>query len=358
VSRLAVSVGIASLLACAREAAPPGAPADRPAPPPRAVVDPSLRARIVERRALVFTAPAAAELDRGDHVRAASGLAWLGDRLAIVQDDTSFVAVREPDGALSSVTLPAAADGRRRFESRRGNKNDKLDLESSLVIDGRLVAFGSGSLPPREVVVTLDPSAPQPVRVIDAAALYGRVRAALARDGEPWMRQVELNLEGAIVDGDRLRLFHRGNGAPAGVSAPADAVIDLERAGFVAWLDGGPAPPVRGVTWFDLGAAGAVRYGFTDATVLADGRVLFLASAEASPSAVEDGAVAGTRLGVLDEGGARTADLVTAEGAIAAVKGEGLVAIPGHRERVYVVLDLDDPDLPSELCTVELSGPW
>jgi hypothetical protein len=323
----------------------------------RAAVDPALRARIVTRIPLVYAAPVAAELDRGDHVRAASGLAWLDGRLAIVQDDTSFVAFRDGAGTVSSLALPAAKDGRRRFESRRGNKNDKLDLESCLVVDGRLIAFGSGSLPVREVVVVVD-GVGGPVRVVPAAALHGAVRAALARDGAAWQREVELNLEGAVIQGDRLRLFHRGNGAPAGVAVPVDAVVDVSAAGFLAWLDGGDAPAVLAVTWFHLGVAGSVRYGFTDAHALDDGRLLFLASAEDSPNAVDDGQVHGTRIGILDGSGVRTADLLDSDGHVAAVKGEGIVSIPGQPDRVYVALDVDDPDRPSELCTVELSGPW
>jgi hypothetical protein len=355
---------LAALAGCAREAAPP-------LPPPaaaagtmgavatelRAVVDPALRARIVARRPLVYGAPVAAELDRGDHVRAASGLAWLDDRLAIVQDDTSFVAFRDSRGSLTSLALPAAADGRRRFESRRGNKNDKLDLESCLVVDGRLLAFGSGALPVREVVVVVD-GVTGPVRVVAAGPLYAALRAALVRDGAAWMKGAELNLEGAAVVGDRLRFFQRGNGAPSGAAVAVDAAVDVALAGFLAWLDGGPVPPVLGVTWYQLGVAGAVRYGFTDLHALADGRVLFLASAEDSPNAIDDGEVHGTRIGIIDDRGVRTTDLLDADGHIAAVKGEGLVSVPGEPGRVYVVLDLDDPDLPSELCTVELSGPW
>jgi hypothetical protein len=358
------SLVIAAIVAgCARDAAPPLPP--EPAGGTigdvetelRAVVDPALRARIVARTPLVYTAPAAAELDRSDHVRAASGLAWLDGRLAIVQDDTSFVAFRDASGALTSLALPAAADGRRRFESRRGNKNDKLDLESCLVVGGRLLAFGSGSLPQREVVVVVD-GVTGPVRVVAAGPLYAALRTALARDGEAWMQAAELNLEGVAVVDDRLRLFQRGNGAPSGAAVPVDAVLELPLAGFLAWLDGGAVPPVWSVTWFQLGVAGAVRYGFTDVHALPDGRMLFLASAEDSPNAIDDGAVLGTRIGIIDALGVRTTDLLDAEGRVAPVKGEGLVSVPGEPGRVLVALDLDDPDLPSELCTVELSGPW
>jgi hypothetical protein len=209
----------------------------------------------------------------------------------------------------------------------------------------------------REVVVIVD-GVTGPLRVVAAGPLYAALRVALARDGAAWMKAAELNLEGVAVVGDRLRLFQRGNGAPAGAAVAVDAAVDLPLAGFLAFIDGGPVPPVLGVTWFQLGVAGSVRYGFTDVHALPDGRLLFLASAEDSPNAIDDGQVHGTRIGIIDDRGVRTTDLLDADGHVAPVKGEGLVAVPGEPGRVYVALDLDDPDLPSELCTVELSGPW
>ena len=87
--------------------------------------------------------------------------------------------------------------------------------------------------------------------------------------------------------------------------------------------------------------------GFTDVHALADGRMLFLASAEDSPNAIDDGAVHGTRVGILDAHGMRHADLVDAEGKVLPVKRESIAAVPGSPDRVYVVLDSDDPDVPS-----------
>jgi hypothetical protein len=328
-----------------------------------AVADPALRARILERRRLLYDEPAATELDRGDHVRAASGLAWLGDTLAIIQDDTSFVALLRPDGRLGAVALPAGPDGRRRFESRRGNKADKLDLESCVVVPGprgpRLIAFGSGSLPQREVVVVVEGGVGgvgdvgSGVRVVAASELYTAVHTALVREGI-----LALNLEGAVIEGDRLCLFQRGNGAPADAVDPVDAAVELSLGEVLRWLDDrGPVPAARAATWYHLGTIGGVRYGFTDVHAV-DGRALFLAAAEASPNAIDDGAVHGTRIGVLDGCGARFCELLDADGQLAAVKAEGIAAVPGRSDVVYVVLDADDPDLPSELCTVELTGPW
>jgi len=42
----------------------------------------------------------------------ASESAWVGERLAVVQDDANFIALVDPaSGLASSVVLPAGADG-------------------------------------------------------------------------------------------------------------------------------------------------------------------------------------------------------------------------------------------------------
>jgi hypothetical protein len=309
-----------------------------------------LRARIIERRALRYDdAAPVGDDDRPPFVRAASGLAWLGDELAIIQDDAAYLALVDARGRVRSVTLPPGPGGRRRFEKRLGNKNDKLDLEACFALGDRLIAFGSGALPRREVIAVV---ARGDVRVVEAPALYARVRAALGP-------AAVLNLEGACAQGDRLRLFQRGNGAPIGVIDPVDASVDLDLAAFLAWLDGGAAvPEIVDTAWYVLGAVSGVRFGFTDVHAVDAGHAMVLAAAEGSPDAIDDGAVLGARIGVLEGSAARMTDLLAEDGAPAIAKAEGIVLARERGDRALVVLDADDPDLPSELCTVELSGPW
>ena len=90
------------------------------------------------------------------------------------------------------------------FDDTLGNKHEKLDLEACVMLpDGRLVAFGSGSLPAREQLVVW--SGREPPVVVAAAALYARVRAAVPQG------EARLNVEGAVVGGGACKLFHRGN---------------------------------------------------------------------------------------------------------------------------------------------------
>ena len=58
------------------------------------------------------------------------------------------------------------------------------------------------------------------------------------------------------------------------------------------------------------------------------------------------------------KGALRYAPLTDAEGRRTGDKVEGVVAIPGTSDRVFVVIDADDPLRASELCEVQLAGPW
>src|SRR5262245_57603151 len=133
----------------------------------RACHDPALSARVLARRPLLYAAGPEAADDRPAHVRAGSALAWLGGRLAVVQDDANFVALVRPfRGEVSPLPLPAGPGGLRQFDEGRGNKRHKLDLEASAVVPAKggevLLAFGSGSTPARERVLVLGPTGDAP----------------------------------------------------------------------------------------------------------------------------------------------------------------------------------------------------
>jgi hypothetical protein len=324
-------------------------------------LDPALAVRVVSVRELRYTAAAAPDDDRPLHVRAASGLAVVpgpaGGRLAVIQDDASFLAFAAiaPAGEVSAIALPRGPGGRRRFEVALGNKRDKLDLEACVAADGELWAFGSGSSPAREQLAIVGAGAAAAdvtaaVCLIDAAPLYASLRAAVGG---------ALNLEGAALVADELWLLHRGNTGPAD---PGPAIARLPRAAFARWLSaGGPPPPLTSLTRFDLGAIRGVRLGFTDAAALAPaapsgaGRVLYLACAEASPDAIDDGAILGSQLGVIDAAGVRAAPLCHGDRPL---KAEGLALDPRDPRHAWIAIDPDDPDRPAELYEIELLGPW
>jgi hypothetical protein len=305
----------------------------------RARIDPALAVRVLGARELHYRDKAPAGDDRPPHVRAASGLAVVGGRLAVVQDDASFIALVGPAGALS-IALPRGRNGRRRFEDALGNKQDKLDLESCVVIAGELWAFGSGSTPHRERVARVGDE----VRLYGASALYKELRYVIGG---------AINIEGVAAVGDELWLFHRGNTGPQDVG-PAVVRFARERvlAALVAERDECPAP--LGFDLYDLGEIAGTRLGFTDA-IAGGERVFYLAAAERAANAVDDGPVLGSQLGVVRGDEVRCAPL---EMNGAPIKAEGLAFDPQDPHRGWIVIDPDDTEKPAPLLAFELVGPW
>ncbi|MFO0682622.1 MAG: hypothetical protein U0234_11250 [Sandaracinus sp.] len=314
------------------------------------------RARIVARRSLRYADGGDAAAGRPPHVRAASGLAWQeheGARVLVApQDDASFLAVLvPPDGPVSAIALDYAPGGARVFEARAGTKALKLDLECIAAIDGgRAWALGSGSHANRRRIVVLEG---RTHRVVDAGALYDRLAAETRFAG------AELNVEGATRRGDQLLLANRGNGAPREDVPAVDAIAALRLDAMEAFLAGrGPVPAIERVEPYDLGTVEGARLTFTDLATDAHGALWYLASAERSPNAYDDGEVVGAVVGAIDaEGRARHARIVDEQGAPSRGKPEGL-ALAGEiapgRVRAYACLDADDPDTASELVTLEI----
>ena len=307
-----------------------------------------LVARVDERRAATLDELAPLRYERPfgglpPHVRAASALRRFAGRLVVVQDDVSALAVLGENGTAHAVPLPRDASGKRVFDDTPEDKHEKLDLEACVTLpDGRLVAFGSGALPARERLVVWDGRA-APV-VVAAPSFYGEVRAAVTRAG------VRLNVEGAVVRGGKLELYHRGNDARAAGPDSLSAIVEIDCGAFSAWLSGnGRSPQVAGVTTVELGAERGVPFGFTDAVALEDGRVMVLACAEDAADAIADGDVLGCRVGVLDEDGLRMADVRDADGARTRLKLEGIERRPGSSTEFDVAVDVDRPSAPALL---------
>jgi hypothetical protein len=307
-------------------------------------LDRALGAQLGALRPLHFASPDEAA-DLPGHVRAGSALRRWQGRLAVIQDDVHALALIDAaDATARPLLLPRGHAGRRRFGDDLGNKAHKLDLEAGFVLpDGRLVALGSGSTPVRERLVVVAPDGE--VSLQNAATLYAGLRQALLPGS------TDLNLEGATVQGPRLLLFLRGNTDPM-TEESGDACLALEKAAFMAWLDGGATPLPQALTRFDLGRSPAgTRYGITDAAALADGRVALLAVAEASPDALRDGPVSGCRFGWWEaDGRLRLTDIRDQDGSRTQLKLEGLEpATDAPGGDFLVVADVDDPHAPALL---------
>ncbi|HEY5925571.1 MAG TPA: hypothetical protein VIV11_27990 [Kofleriaceae bacterium] len=318
---------------------------------PRAQLDPALSVRVISVRVLRYDAVAPLGDDRPAHVRAASGMAWLGGRLAVIQDDAAFIAY-VGGGEVSALALPRGAGGRRRFEVGLGNKMEKLDLEACVAVPrmepggftptgeaDELWAFGSGSAPAREKIAVIGYA----TRIHDAAPLYRRLREELESD---------VNIEGVALVADALWLFHRGN---TSTDDRGPAVVRLARAELACWLAGeGPVPEIKASERYDLGAVHGWPLGFTDA-VAVGARVFYLAAAEASPNAIDDAGVVASQLGVIDGDTVRACELLI-DGAPA--KAEGLAFDPKQPNHAWLAIDPDDVDAPARLYEIALEGPW
>lgn len=320
--------------------------------PARARVTPVQRAHLTAR----FDARRAATLDElvalryerpaeglPGHVRAASALRRFENRLVIVQDDVRALAVRDSQGSVLPVPLPPHASGARVFDDEARNKREKLDLEACVVLpDGRFVAFGSGSTPARERLVLW--TGREPPAAVDAAAFYGALRAAVVQRGE------RINIEGAVVSGQRLKLFHRGNDRRVAGAMPTNAIAELDGAAFSSWLDGrAPLPLVTRLTTVDLGAERGVPFGFTDAAAVGDDRIVVLACAEDAPDAIADGPVLGCRVGLLAADALTLVDVHDANGRPTTFKLEGIEPRPGSDREFDVAIDVDRASAPALL---------
>lgn len=322
--------------------------------------DPALSVVVLSTTLLHYSEGADPALDRPAHVRAGSGLAQVGSDLALIQDDANFLALIAPgSGKVRAITLPTGAGGVRLFDKGRGNKKEKLDLEAVVAVgqgnDTTLLAFGSGSTGQREQVLMVrrwERGEPE-VQLVDAGSLYFELREL------PGYAPGRLNIEGAVLLEDQVRLFTRGNGKLRHGASPVDATCDLALDELLTYLhapDRSPAPRPSNVVQYDLGTLGGVALSFTDATRWGD-RVIFSAAAEASPDAVEDGAVTGSALGMIDAGGkARWAPILTSQGRLFEGKVEGVAIADKGKGHLWAVVDPDDPEVASLLVRLEVRG--
>ncbi len=298
---------------------------------------PPVRVLVDEVRALRF--------DDGTPVRAASGIAPLGDGWLVAQDDATSAAWRRA-GSVTPVRVLPPVEGHDVFAEAAGTKHLKPDLEVACPaeVDGEpaVLLLGSGSSPRRMrgVLVRLEHGRPV-VQAADLTPLYERVAAVLG------LPMGQLNLEGGSRHGDTVRWYQRGN-LVAGV---ASASVDVPLEDVVAAVLGrtGPAGvPLGEVRRYDLGEVDGVGLAVTDAVALPDGRELLSAAAEDTPNAVDDGPVVATALALVDGGDVLAVARIPEVGdRVHKVEGLALRGVRGGEVHLLAVVDADDPDVPS-----------
>jgi hypothetical protein len=332
--------------------------------------DAELHAVVTAIRPLHMPGGADSAEDRPAHVRAASGLTAIGDGLAVIQDDASFVVMLDRAlDPLRVIPLPRGVGGLRQFDDARGNKHHKPDFESCITVPDptgpALLLFGSGSTAARESIVAIrEPWSNSPaVEVYDARRLYAALHACSAFSGS------ELNIEGAVCDVGRVRLFNRGNGAARNGLEPVNATVDVALTELLSFLEDSlraDVPALHDVASYDLGDIAGCPLGFTDAAMFG-GATVYSAVAEMSPDVTRDGPVLGAAIGIIRGGAAAGASGATAAGGIPrawwtalqtpdgrpfAGKVEGIAHHPAGDGRLVLVIDHDDHTRPSELAVV------
>ena len=285
----------------------------------------------------------------GDHpqgsgrISAASGLVCAHGRAYVIADDDLHLAVfddTQTPGRLHAV-LPGALPLK-----HKARKRAKPDFEALLrlppgLIDGcdALIALGSGSLEQRQrgVAIVLD-SDGEPVgqpQVFDLTPMHTPLRELLG----------EINLEGAIVQGDALLMFNRGVAGRSDNAVVCYALRDLID------LIGGATASITPIALrrYRLGDIDGVPLGFTDAAALPDGGCLFSAVAEATDSSCADGEFRGAVIGRANARGGlqwlrRLRPNVKVEGIDVQVQVQLQLQTGNQREctRVCLVTDPDD----------------
>jgi hypothetical protein len=289
---------------------------------------------------------AASTTGRPLHLAAASGLVCINSLIYVIADDELHLGVFraadcEPghliqlfDGALP--------------EAKRERKKKKPDLEALTLLPafgdyphGALLALGSGSRSNRRMgaLLALDTQGTVCVspRVVDLSPILAPLDSEFPA----------LNIEGAIVSGDEMLLFQRGNKRQS-----ENAIIGFQLSDFLDALNSQETRKIMPstITKVDLGQIDGIPLCFTDATPLPDCSIVFTAVAENTDDNYHDGPCAGAAVGIVDKNGSHTAHQLDRPHKIEGVHG----AVDGDLIRLLLVTDLDNAEIPSELFSATL----
>jgi hypothetical protein len=282
-------------------------------------------------------------VSRPAFVYAASGLARLGNRLYIVADDELHLAMFDFHGKTPGSWL-RLCPGKLPDEYME-RKRQKPDLESITHItahqyatNGALLVVPSMSTERRTNGVLVMLGENQGLTEVIIPINFSAIREVL----KPLLN--ELNIEGAIVNANTVKLFHRGSKGKS-----KSAIIELDAQVFLKDLHDShmiSAEHISKITECDLGDIDGVPLHFTDAVTLPDERVLFLSTAEDTNNAYEDGEWHGSAVGIIDK--ACKVERITRFNSKEKLEG---VSVSVHPQKLELLLvsDTDDQSKPAGL---------
>ena len=275
------------------------------------------------------------------HLSAASGLLRAGSFLYVVADDELHLGIFRTTGRAPGELVRLFDGALPALKAER--KREKPDLEALTLLppsadfpDGAMLALGSGSTRNRQrgVVLGLDAQGAlrgEP-RIVDLTSVFSCMSALR-----------ELNIEGAVVCGDEIRLFQRGSKGDS-----PNLIVRFSLPAFLAALNGATNSTIEplAIQSIDLGGIDGVPYTFTDATALPNGEVVFTAVAEDTADSYNDGPCGGAIIGILDCEN-RVKRLLHLG---VPLKIEGVDArVEGDIIGLMLVIDADDPSIPAGL---------
>lgn len=229
-------------------------------------------------------------------------------------------------------------------------KKAKADLESLVLLpasaglpNGALLSLGSGSRPNRCRAQLLPLHANGHV---DESALS---RHDLTDLYEPLRKHFEdLNIEGAFVAGDELRLLQRGNKGKS-----PSACISYDCHAVTEWLvhPRKHPPSPHAVLLLDFGSVEGVPLCPTDAAALAGGLWVVSLVAEDTDDSYQDGTCIASAIAIMDADD-KVSQLHRLE---KSPKVEGIAVLAGNTSpTLLMVTDADDVELAAQLLSVRL----
>jgi hypothetical protein len=205
-------------------------------------------------------------------IGSASGLVYLDEKLYIISDSSSYL--------YEYTILEAKLNKIALVENPEENiaKKDKPDLEAIALLGRDLYLFGSGSTESRNRLFKYNLKL-RKIITKDITDIYTKIKRKyrIADD--------ELNVEGVILNGESIYIFQRGNGKRG-----KNGIIFVNDSGENSTFEFIP---------FDLPKINNVSTTFTD-SILVDGLIYFLATAEDTTSTYLDGEVIGSIIGTID----------------------------------------------------------
>ncbi len=296
--------------------------------------------------------------DRPAYVISASGLVRIDNRVLIVADDEFHLAVfdlrsNKPGSWIK--LLPGALTS-----NYKERKKQKPDLEtithihpSAHATEGALLVVPSMSRPNRVTGAMLRLEKNLVVGESPVPIDFSDIQKKLAETING------LNVEGIAIQEKVTKIFHRGSKKKG-----KSAVIELDTKAFLHDLHDTHKPmsaSIASLREYNLGDIDGVDLEFTDAVPMPDGRIIFLATAEATDDEYKDGASVGSALGIMAANGdiekiIRITGREKFEGVCANyVSIESSNGITAHTLEMLLVSDTDNEKIPSNLYRASVS---